>query len=122
LPDIFGGLYTCVVVLLGWILFEVPTWSGILAYVLAMTGANGAGLWDAQGLFLGREYLVLFLAAGIGVTPILKGIADRLENSRKVYAMAVYRLAEKVIPAVLLYLSIAYVVDASYNPFLYFRF
>jgi hypothetical protein len=36
--------------------------------------------------------------------------------------MAVYRLGEKVIPAALLILSIAYVVEASYNPFLYFRF
>ena len=37
-------------------------------------------------------------------------------------AMALYRLGEKVIPAVLLLLSVAYIVDASYNPFLYFRF
>lgn len=122
LPGIFGALYTCLVVLFGWVMFELPTWSGILGYVQAMVGLNGAGLWDAQGLFLGREYLILFLAAGIGATPVLKRMADRLENSHHSYAMAIYRLAEKVIPAVLLYLSIAYVVDASYNPFLYFRF
>ena len=122
LPGIFGGFYTCVVVLLGWVLFELTAWSDIWKYVQAMVGANGIGLWDSQGLFLGKEYLVLFLAAGVGATPVLKRIADYLENSRRVLATAVYRLAEKVIPAVLLYLSIAYVVDASYNPFLYFRF
>ena len=32
------------------------------------------------------------------------------------------RLFEKIIPALLLLASIAYIVDASYNPFLYFRF
>ena len=36
--------------------------------------------------------------------------------------MALYRVGEKVIPAALLVLSVAYIVDASYNPFLYFRF
>ena len=49
-------------------------------------------------------------------------LVNRLENSKKGPAIAVYRLGEKVIPAVLLILSIAYVVEASYNPFLYFRF
>ena len=34
--------------------------------------------------------------------------------------MALYRLGEKVIPAVLLLLSVAYIVDASYNPFCIF--
>jgi len=122
LPGVFGSLYTTLVVLFGWVLFEVPTWDGILGYAQAMIGLNGVGLWDAQGLFLGREYFILFAAAVIGATPVLKGMADKLEQSRSAWAMAVYRLAEKVIPAVLLYLSIAYVVDASYNPFLYFRF
>ncbi len=122
LPDVFGSFYTALVVLFGWVLFEVPSWEGILGFVQAMIGANGVGLLDAQGLFLGREYLVLFIAAVIGATPIFKNMADKLEQSRSAYAVALYRLGEKVIPAVLLYLSIAYVVDASYNPFLYFRF
>jgi alginate O-acetyltransferase complex protein AlgI len=45
-----------------------------------------------------------------------------LKSSKTGPAMALYRLGEKVIPAVLLLLSVAYIVDASYNPFLYFRF
>ena len=36
--------------------------------------------------------------------------------------MALYRFGEKFIPAAMLLLSIAGIVDASYNPFLYFRF
>ncbi len=122
LPKGFGVIYTGLVVLFGWVLFEVQTWDGIVGFLQAMLGLNSVGLFDSQGLFLGREYLVLFAIAMIAATPILKNIADKLERSRSAYGIALYRLGEKVIVAVLLYLSIAYIVDASYNPFLYFRF
>lgn len=122
LPKSFGWVYTLFVVVIGWVFFSVESTEGIMGFLQAMFGMNGAGLMDRQGLFLGKEYLVLFVIAVIASTPIVKRIVDRLQNSRTGYAMAIYRLGEKVIPAVLLYLSIAYIVDASYNPFLYFRF
>lgn len=122
LPKIFGRVYTWLVVLFGWVLFAVESPTGIISFVRAMFGGNGAGLMDRQGLYLGGEYLIVFIAAVISSTPLLHMITDRLERSRTGYGMAVYRLGEKVIPAVLLVLSIAFIVDASYNPFLYFRF
>jgi len=122
LPAGFGGIYTCLVVLFGWVLFEIPTWDGIWGFVQAMVGVNGAGLFDSQGLFLGREYLVLFAVAVVASTPLIKNVVQRMEHSRTSVGMALYRFGEKVIPAILLFLSIAYIVDASYNPFLYFRF
>ena len=60
--------------------------------------------------------------AAVGSTPIPQEIAARLKASRTGLGMALYRLGEKVIPGALLILSIAGIVDASYNPFLYFRF
>lgn len=122
LPRVFGRIYTCLVVLTGWVFFSVETPEGILGFLQAMFGLNGVGLLDHQGLYLGREYMVLFVIAVIAATPLVGWICGRLERSRTGYAMAVYRLGEKLIPAALLYLSIAYIVDASYNPFLYFRF
>ena len=46
----------------------------------------------------------------------------KLEKIKTGWGIALYRLGEKVMPPLLLLLSIAYIVDASYNPFLYFRF
>lgn len=122
LPRSFGWIYTSLVVLLGWVFFAVETPEGITGFLQAMFGLNGAALFDREGLYLGGKYLVLFVILGVSATPAMKYIADRLEHSRTGYGMALYRLGEKVIPAVLLCLSIAYIVDASYNPFLYFRF
>lgn len=122
LPNFFGLIYTCVVVLVGWVFFTVESAEGIRGYLEAMFGMNGVGLFDARGLFLGREYLILFIIAFVAATPLVRHMVVNLEYSRRTWGTALYRLGEKVILPVLLLLSIAYVVDASYNPFLYFRF
>ena len=122
LPKVFGFLYTAVVVLVGWVFFSVESLSGSLEYLKAMFGLNGAGWYDSTALYLGKEYLLLFLAAAVASLPLLQKLIRRLEASRTGYGTACFRLLEKVVPAALLLASIAYIVDASYNPFLYFRF
>ena len=120
LPKIVGILYTIVTVLIGWVLFAVETPSGIFGYLRAMVGAGG--FIDSNALYLGGEYWMLLLIALVASTPLPKTLAERLEQSKTGPCMAVFRLGEKVIPAALLLLAIAGIVDDSYNPFLYFRF
>jgi len=122
LPRLLGAWYSWIVVLIGWVFFSIETPRGIGQYLSAMFGLNGAGIWDRRGLFLGKEYSVLFIIAIVASLPLVNKFTKKLETSKTGPAMAIYRLGEKVIPPALLLLSIAYVVEASYNPFLYFRF
>lgn len=115
-----GILYDSLVVLVGWVFFSLETPGQIAGFLSAMAGKGG--LADRQGLFLGREYLVLLVIAAVAATPLFGKTASCLESSKTGVGMALYRLGEKVIPVLLLILSIAGIVDASYNPFLYFRF
>ena len=87
-----------------------------------MFGINGVGLVNSGALYLGSEYLVLLIIALIACLPLGSRLVHVLKSSKTGPAIALYRLGEKVVPAALLVLSIAYLVDASYNPFLYFRF
>ena len=121
LPEGIGFLYNGIVVLLGWVLFALETPAQIAGYVAALFGANGA-VADRMGYYLLGEYTVLFLIAALCATPFGSGITERVRMSRTGAAIALYRFVEKVIPAAILLLSIAGIVDASYNPFLYFRF
>lgn len=122
LPGVVGWLYMIMVVMTGWVLFAVETPAGILVYLKALLGAGGAGLWDTRALYLVREYGALLLAAVLGAMPAAHLCAEKLRSIRTGWGIALYRLGEKLLlPAVLL-LSVAYIVDASYNPFLYFRF
>ena len=122
IPKVIGRIYTCVAVLVGWVLFAVETPQGILGYLKAMFGINGAGIWDRQALYLGSEYALLLVIAVLACMPFIKMLVKKLEQTHTGPAIAVYRLGEKLIPVVLLLLSIAYVVESSYNPFLYFKF
>ena len=121
-PVVFGRVYTLAVVLISWVFFALEKPGEILAYLQAMFGLNGVGLVNSKALFLGNEYLVLLVIALIACLPLGNHLVHALRSSKTGPAMALYRLGEKVIPAALLILSIAYIVDASYNPFLYFRF
>ena len=121
-PVVFGRVYTLAVVLISWVFFALETPGEILAYLQAMFGLNGVGLVNSKAMFLGNEYLVLLVIALIACLPLANRLVHALRSSKTGPAMALYRLGEKVIPVALLILSTAYIVDASYNPFLYFRF
>lgn len=120
LPKAVGVIYTFGVVLAGWALFAIPSFTELVSYLGAMAGMGG--LLDGNGLYLGREYLVLLVIAAVGSTPLPHRAVSRLEQSRRCVWTALFRLGEKVIPAALLLLCIAGIVEDSYNPFLYFRF
>lgn len=122
LPRVVGHFYTALVVLVSWVFFSAESLEGALGYLQAMFGLNGAGLYNGAALYLGQEYALLFCIAAVASTPIFAWLGRKLQASKSGYGMAAYRVSGKVIPAVLLLLSIAYVVEASYNPFLYFRF
>ena len=119
-PRVVGILYTCVIVLVGWTLFALTSPAEISGYLRAMVGAGG--FVDGNALYLGRQYLVLLLIGVVASTPLPAMAAKRLEKTDTGLGVALYRLGEKVVPAVLLFLAIAGIVEDSYNPFLYFRF
>lgn len=120
LPRAAGILYNGLLVLVGWVLFALETPEQIWGYLKAMAGAGG--VLDSQGLYLGRQYIVLFALAAVAATPLFTRLVKQLEHSGTGLGIGVYRLGEKVIPVILLILAVAGIVDASYNPFLYFRF
>ena len=111
---VLATVYTLLVAVLGWVLFDLPTISGAVRYYGAMFGA-GAGLASAADLFYLRSYAAVFLAAILAALPLGKNLYGRLPARVKAVATPVMILA-------VLLVSTAYLVDATYNPFLYFRF
>ncbi len=122
LPGIFGWAYSIFVVLIGWVLFQVERPDAIFAYLRAMFGLGSGAWYDSRAIYLLLQYAAVIILAVFCSTPIMKMLSDALNSSGEGFAMALRRLLQKVVPALLLLLSIAYIVDASYNPFLYFRF
>ena len=117
IPGIIKHIYTMVLVILGWVLFDTDTVGTAFCYMRRMF-AFGGTLADAHTSYFLLNYGILFIIAIIGSTNIFKKLTDRLKTKHQTalnYAGIVFML-------VTMLLSTAYLVDASYNPFLYFNF
>ena len=67
-----------------------------------------------------KSYLVILIIAVIGATPLLKMLIEKLKENIKI--RKIINVLEPIVIIMLLTLVTAYLVDNSYNPFLYFRF
>lgn len=122
-PSFVSHLYTMLMVILSWALFAFDSLSAGFSYIGAMFGAHGAGLYDSRSLYLLLTNGLLLLVGAIGCTSLPKRAVARLENGRLALSRpAISTIAAGVVLLAISTLSVAYLVDASYNPFLYFRF
>ncbi|MCD7836610.1 MAG: MBOAT family protein [Lachnospiraceae bacterium] len=122
LPKLAGCVYTWLVVILGWVFFSLDTPGQAVLYIKALFGLNGGDVFDSQALFLLGEYIVILVISALAATPLVKMLENKVKSKGSGYSVAVYRFCEKLFIPFLLIMSIAFIVEASYNPFLYFRF
>ena len=116
LPDLLRRCYVLLVVVLGFVLFNAQNLQQALQDMAGMFGFGGVPLVTTASLYYLRSYALLFVAAIIGSTPLPKKLAMKLED-RPVGAVL-----ETALLLVFLLVCSAYLVDGSFNPFLYFRF
>ena len=115
LPAAVQHIYTLFLVVVSWAIFAIEDFGQLVPYLKVMFGLGGVPLADgAFGYYL-RSYLPLLVIAGVGSTPLLSKLWHRLPRKAAAVAMPVLLLAGLMV-------CTGYVVDATYNPFLYFRF
>ena len=113
LPAVLRHVYTLIVVLVGWGLFAIENMGQLGAYLKVCFG--GGALWDAFTLYELTSYLPLLVILCVAATPALRKLFFRLPEK-------VQDVLTPILVMVSLVLCTASLVDASYNPFLYFRF
>lgn len=116
LPKIFSNIYTCLLVMISFIIFNGDSSTDILNHLSGLLGLNGIPLVSQESLYYFKSYLVIFIISIIGATPVMK----YLVNTK--YLKKVQNVLEPVFVVVILLVSTAFIVDGSFNPFLYFRF
>lgn len=117
LPSAVSMLYTFVMVLFGWVLFDTDTLADAGRYYAAMFGAGGS-LVDSYARYTIASNAVMLVLCIL----ISGGLGSRLINfceEKNKRASAVAGVAVKIGG---LLICTAYLVGATYNPFLYFRF
>ena len=114
IPGIIRCIYSMMLVLIGWMLFASKSLTQALSYIGVMFGATSAGISDDFFVYNLSSYKVLLMVSLIAVTPLPKKLWEKISKGRLSYTFVAVMLA--------LILCVAYLIDSSYNPFLYFRF
>ena len=115
LPSFVGHAYTLLVAVSGWVIFQQTSVSQTLVFFRAMFGFGGAGFVSGTDLYYLSGFALL-LAVGIFASlPAGRDLFRRLPEKPR-------RFAAPVLILLVLVISTAYLVDSTYNPFLYFRF
>lgn len=114
LPRWIRHCYALLLILIGWVFFAFDKLPDMTAYFGAMFGANGSPLWDQQTIYLLYTNAILILLLILASMRRPRGIRAGETILHPALALLWH--------GVLFLASVAYLVDATFNPFLYFRF
>ena len=115
---IIGNIVTNILVVIGFVFFYNE--KNILDIFIKMFTGRGISFTNVSTNYYLLNYLVLLIISFIACTPLLKNIINKCKNNKNINI--VISIVEPIVLIGLLVLSTAFIVDASSNSFLYFRF
>ena len=110
-----GHVYTIIVAVCGWVLFDLPSLSAAGSYYASMFGFAQGGFINASDIFYLKNFGLILIITIIAALPLGKNLYHKIPDKAK-------SIVTPILIVLSLVISTAYLVDASYNPFLYFRF
>ena len=115
LPAFISHLYVLFLVVISFVIFNAAGLPGVVSDLGGLFGAGDLPLISSEALYYLKSYAVPVVIAVIGATPIPKILYNKLTEWPKV-------ALEPIVTAALLLVSTAFIINGSFNPFLYFRF
>lgn len=121
LPSILRHIYCMFFVMIGWNLFVFDDMGRGLSFMKALFGGYGQGLLNRETIYLLYNNIVLLVLLILGSTQLPKKVGNAVCTLLK-EREGIQTILRNAFYVVIFFLSVAWLVDASYNPFLYFRF
>ena len=116
---IFAHISTFILILFSFIIFNTESIAGIGLFFQNLFNFNLA-FTNVETNFYLSNYLIVLILAFIGMGPWMKNLYQKIANSKT--GKKVLIIAEPIFLMILLFIITGYIIDDSYNPFLYFRF
>ncbi len=116
MPKILSKIYTLFVVMISFIIFSGTDKYQIICNIKGLFGIGNVGVISQESLYYFKSYFVVFVIAIVGATPKFK----KIFGSDKMHG--VVNILEPVFLLTIFIISVSYIIDGSFNPFLYFRF
>ena len=116
--SIIAHIYTIVILIIGWVLFEFDSVIQVFKYIKTMFFLSPNTVIDSNAIYYLKTNGVLFIMLIILSTPLVYNFISKVKKTLKLKTLVIISLLHVII----LFLSIAYLINETYNPFLYFRF
>ena len=113
-PRVISSIYVLFTVMISFIVFSAPSFEAIKINIFGLFNFS-KGVCSSVSLYYLKSYLVLFVIGIIGSTKLFKNVFLDKEGKIKDFVEIVFLV-------LLLVVSTSYIIDGSFNPFLYFRF
>ncbi|MCQ2968895.1 MAG: MBOAT family protein, partial [Clostridium sp.] len=107
--NIFSHIYTIFMLLVGWAVFAITDLNSLKIFINKLFIFK----YNTEWIYYMQNYLIIIIIGIICCTPVISSIWNRLKEKKYICTL---------ILIVIFIICIGYLVDASYNPFLYFRF
>ena len=112
-------IYTLLIVIISFLIFSTTNINELFNSLKNMFLINNIPLINKTTIYYFRSFIVLLIISIISATPILKITINKIKQTK---LNKIIEVLEIFIYFGLLTLSTAYLIDESFNPFLYFRF
>jgi alginate O-acetyltransferase complex protein AlgI len=119
-PSVLGRIYVLLVVVFSFVIFNANGLMEAINDIAAMLGTQGYPFVTSETIYYLRSYALVIILAIIGSTPLVNRAVEHLRKYPDV--RRILNASEPVAMVVLVLTITAYLVDGSFNPFLYFRF
>ena len=113
---VLSHVYVLLVVVLSFVVFNANGLNGLIGDFKGLFGLGGYPLVTSQTLYYLRSYAVLLVVAAVAALPLGMRLYQKVQGAK------VMTVLEPLAVALLMVAVTAYLVDGSFNPFLYFRF
>ena len=115
MPSVFGRIYTLFLVLLSFVVFNANGLAGVVEDFKGMFGTLGIPFSNTVTLYNISSYSVILIVSILGATPAPRRLWKKLTRKSGV-------ILEPIGAVIVLICATAFIINGSFNPFLYFRF
>ncbi|EJP6472849.1 MBOAT family protein [Clostridium botulinum] len=117
IPSFIKIIVTMFIVILGWVLFRANGLKDAINYLLIMFGINKPTTITFQfSYFINRKMIFWMIMSMVGCTPIIGNMLNLYKNKK------VFQIVKTIFVGMLLIITIIFIVNSSYSPFIYFQF
>ncbi len=114
--NVVKHVYVLFFVMVSFIIFNAANMNEAFSYIGGLFGIGVNGIISSSTVYYLKSYAFILMLGFVGATPLPKKLYNKIKDSRIIYVL------QPIVITILLVVITAYLVDGSFNPFLYFRF